>query len=142
MDHNSAVSTIAVELNSDSFALPDSKEINERLGTQLQVESYMFSDVIVEGGLPSPDVILQIIASSLPLADIYVNLVSSALYDVLMTARLRQGKRGSKGIFAITARNEDGQITHSARVETDDPKLIEQLMREANEAATQPSEDD
>lgn len=143
MDSRSETTDVAIELNSDSFIVADSKVVSRRIQaeSELNVRSYMYSAAVIEGGPLAADIVLQVAASALPLADVYVNLISSAIYDLLKTARLRQGRgENSEGIFQVVAGDDIGNITHTARVQTSDPELIKQLMQDANDAAARSSE--
>ena len=134
---------ITVNLNSDTFALSDSENIREQLQPQieLRVQSEMVAYATVGGDIP-PDVFIQIIQDILPLSQIYINILSSALYDLLTAARSRQGRGGSEGVFETWATDSNGNPTARARIVTDDPEVIKDLFRQVNEAACQSSDAD
>lgn len=128
---------ITIDLNSDTFVLSDSENIREQLRSQveLRVQSEISAYGTVDGGI-IPDVFIQVVQDVLPLTQIYINILSSALYDLLTAARSRQGRGGSEGVFEAWATDSHGEPTIRARVVTDDPEIIKDLFRQVNEAAS------
>lgn len=133
-----AAPEIAIDLNSESlFTLADSGRIEKQLQQQidLRVKSQVFAAVTVDGGIP-PDVFIQVVQSALPLSQIVINIVSSALYDLLKAAPQKEEEGVSQGIFETWATDSNGEPTARARVETNDPEVIKDLFRQINEAAS------
>ena len=143
MDHQ-LEPEITVNLNSDTFALSDSDNIRDQLQPQIgvRVQSEVVAYATVGGDLPPPDVFLQIVQDVLPLSQIYINIISSALYDLLTAAHSRQGRGDSEGVFEAWATDSNGNPTARARIVTDDPEVIKDLFRQINEAASQSSDAD
>jgi len=123
---------ISIGLNSDTFILADSQELAERLHaeTDLRVKSHLASYASIE----APDVVLNIIYTLAPLlTDVYLNVVSSALYDAMKAAFSRQGKPDSEATFYIARRDDVGNVVREVRGQTSDREIIKELIRQANE---------
>jgi len=123
---------ISIGLNSDTFILADSQELAERLHaeTDLRVKSHLASYASIE----APDVVLNIIYTLAPLlTDVYLNVVSSALYDAMKAAFSRQGKPDSEATFYIARRDDVGNVVREVRGQTSDREIIKELIRPANE---------
>ena len=123
---------ISIGLNSDTFILADSQELAERLHaeTDLRVKSHLASYASIE----APDVVLNIIYTLAPLlTDVYLNVVSSALYDAMKAAFSRQGKPDSEAKFYLARRDDVGNVVREVRGQTSDREIIKELIRQANE---------
>jgi len=123
---------ISIGLNSDTFILADSQELAERLHaeTDLRVKSHLASYASIE----APDVVLNIIYTLAPLlTDVYLNVVSSALYDAMKAAFSRQGKPDSEATFYLARRDDVGNVVREVRGQTSDREIIKELIRQANE---------
>jgi hypothetical protein len=150
MDERLANCDIIVRFNGDLFTWSDSEVLRERLEPHFRVENEIFLTTYPAGEVPPPDVIVQILASLLPLADIYINLVSSALYDALKAVVARKGRwygkwywrRYLKVTFEIQAIDENGRITHKVRGRTNDRDFIMELVRQINNDASRTSDND
>jgi hypothetical protein len=130
------VPDISIDLNSDTFVPADGQELGARLRaeTDLLVQSEVVGYAIVEGGPPPPDVVIYIIYTLAPLAkDIYVNLLSSALWDTVKGAFERQGKADSEATFSVLKVDEEGRILREVTGRTSDPEIIKDLIRQASE---------
>ena len=126
---------ISIGLNSDTFILADSQELAERLHaeTDLRVKSHLASYASIEG-FPPPDVVLNILYTLAPLlADVYLNVVSSALYDAMKAAFSRQGKPDSEATFYLARRDDVGNVVREVRGQTSDREIIKGLIRQASE---------
>lgn len=134
---------VSVDLNSDTFAFSDSEEIAERLRSQTELwfKSEVAAYASVAGEPPPPDVFIHILRDVLPLTPIYINILSSALYDLLKAARSRQGRADSEGVFEAWATDNNGEPVARARVVTNDPEVIKDLFREVNESAPRSDND-
>jgi hypothetical protein len=64
MDEHLENSDIIVRFNGDLFTWSDSEGLRERLEPHFRVENEIFLATYPEGGVPPPDVIVQIFASS------------------------------------------------------------------------------
>ena len=140
MDHQ-LEPEITVNLNSDTFALSDSDNIRDQLQPQIgvRVQSEVVAYATVGGDLPPPDVFLQIVQDVLPLSQIYINIISPALYDLLTATHSRQGRGASEGVFEAWATDSNGNRTARARVVTDDRGGMKDLFAQLNEAAAHAS---
>jgi hypothetical protein len=127
---------ITIDLNSDTFVPADSQELAERLRaeTDLLVQSEVAAYATVEGFPLPPDVALYILHTLAPLAaGVYLNVLSSALWDTVKAAFSRQGKDISEVTFSIVKVDEEGQMIHEVSGRTSDPDLIKDLIRRASE---------
>ncbi len=73
--------------------------------------------------------------SMLPLADIYVGLLSSAIYDLLKTFATNTGEPETEAILEISIVDEDGNETRTFTGKTTDPEIAERWLRTLNEEA-------
>ena len=126
---------VRIDLNSDTFGLADKDEVAERLraGTDLRVESEVAAYAGVEGGPAPPDLAIYILYTLVPVADIYANVLATVLVDAVKTAFSRQGKSASQATYSLLKVDEEGRILRDFRVETDDPELIRDLIRQMSE---------
>ena len=127
---------ISIDLNSDTFIPADSQELAERLRaeTDLRVQIDVTAYASVEGFPLPPDVVLYILYTLTPLvADVYLNVLSSALWDAIKAAFSRQGKVDSDVTFSIVSMGEDGNVLREVRGQTSDPEIIKDLIRQARE---------
>jgi len=127
---------ISIDLNSDTFIPADSQELAERLRaeTDLRVQIDVTAYASVEGFPLPPDVALYILYTLTPLvADVYLNVLSSALWDAIKAAFSRQGKVDSDVTFSIVSMGEDGNVLREVRGQTSDPEIIKDLIRQARE---------
>lgn len=123
---------IRIDLNSDTFIPADKDELTEQLSTEtdLRIESDVAAYAGVEGGPPPPDVMLYILHSLIPVADIYANVLASAIWDRVKAALLRQGRDEPGVTFNLVETDEDGNIRRELRGETRDPEAIKELIRQ------------
>ena len=122
---------ISIDLNSDTFIPADSQELANRLRaeTDLRVQSEVAAYAGVEGGPPPPDVVLYILYTLMPIvSDVYLNVLSSALYDAIGAAFSRQGKADSEATFSFVKTNEEGQMLGEVSGRTTDPEMIKELL--------------
>ena len=125
---------ITVDLRSGVFVTEDSQELAEslRAETDLRVESGLF-DYYSEGTPFPPDAILGILYTLFPLQDIYAGVLSSMLWDKAKAALAqRQGGR-SNASFVVRKLDEDGRTLKEVRGVTNDPEIIKDMIRRADE---------
>lgn len=129
------VPDISIDLNSDTFVLADSQELAEHLRseTDLQVNSDVAAYSGVEGGPLPPDVAIYILYTLAPLADVYANVLSSALWDAAKAAFARQGRGDSEATFSVLKVDEEGRILREVRGQTSDSEIIKDLIHQASE---------
>lgn len=126
---------VRIDLNSDTFIPADKDELAEQLRaeTGLRIESDVAAYAGVEGGPLPPDVALYILHTLFPLADVYANVLASVIVDKVKSAFGRQGKTGTQATFSVMKLDDEGRILREVRGETDDPEIIKDLIRQANE---------
>jgi hypothetical protein len=127
---------IYIGLNIDTFALPDGQELGERLRaeTDLRIKSGTWAASTASGGGPQPDVLIYLLYTVAPLlTDVYLNVLSSALYDVMRAALSRRGEADSEAKFFIATMDDDGNVLREVRGETSDREIIKDLIRRASE---------
>jgi hypothetical protein len=61
-------------------------------------------------------------------SDVYLNVLSSALYDAIGAAFSRQGKADSEATFSFVKTNEEGQMLGEVSGRTTDPEMIKELL--------------
>jgi hypothetical protein len=126
---------IYISLNIDTFTQPDSQELREQLRaeTDLRIESGMRAASTAPGGVP-PDVVIYLLYTIAPLlTDVYLNVLSSALYDATKAAFSRQGKADSEATIYILKKDEEGRTLRTVSARTGDPEIIKDLFRQALE---------
>jgi hypothetical protein len=123
---------VRIDLNSDTFGLADKDELAERLRaeTDLRIESDVAAYAGVEGGPLPPDVVIYILYTLVPVADIYANVLASAIWDRVKAALARQGKDGSGVTFSLVEMDDDGNMRREVSGETRDPEAIKELIRQ------------
>jgi len=127
---------IVIDLNSDTFNWVDSQELEERLRaeTDLRIESTIAAYVSVAGEPPPPDVVIYLLYTIAPLAtSVFVNVLSSALWEAMKAAFSRQRKEDSEATFSIVKKDENGQTLRVVSGQTSDREIIEDLIRQALE---------
>ena len=127
---------ISIDLNSDTFIPADSQELAERLRaeTDLRIESTIAAYVSVAGEPPPPDVVIYLLYTIAPLAtSVFVNVLSSALWEAMKAAFSRQRKEDSEATFSIVKKDENGQTLRVVSGQTSDREIIEDLIRQALE---------
>ncbi len=119
--------------------------MEERLETRFRVESELlaYTYVPTPGELPPPEVFVQLLDYVLPLRDVALNLVCSALYDLLKAYAAREGRENVKVIYEVQAVDEDkNPMHHRVQAEVSDLDDIERLIRLVNDAVSRTSDDD
>jgi hypothetical protein len=127
---------ISVGLNIDTFTPPDNQDLRERLRaeTELRIDSHIFAAYTAPGGTPSPDLAIYLLYTIAPLlTDVYLNVLSSALYDAAKAAFARQGNADSEATFYISTMDDDGNVLREVRGKTSDREIIKDLIRQASE---------
>lgn len=127
---------VEIDLNSDLFVPTDSEALTDRLRSEsdLRVRSDVAAYATVDGSLP-PDVVLNILYTLVPVADLYAGLLASALWDAAKAALKRHNKTHSEVSFSVLKRGADGQILGEVSGHTSDPDTIKQLIRQIGENA-------
>lgn len=123
---------IRIDLNSDTFIPADKDELAEQLTTEtdLRIESDVAAYSGVIGEPPPADVVVYILHTLIPVADIYANVLASAIWDRVKAALARQGKDESGVTFHLVETDEDGSIRRELRGETRDSEAIRELIRQ------------
>jgi hypothetical protein len=131
---------IYIGLNFDTFTLPDSQELGEQLRaeTDLRIKSGTWAASTAPGGAPPPDVLIYLLYTIAPLlTDVYLNVLSSALWDAMKAAFSRRTERGWRGeseaAFSIVKMDEEGRQLRRVEGQTSDPEIIRDLVRQALE---------
>ena len=131
-------SDITVDLSSSLFVTEDSQELAEslRAETDLRVESGLF-DFYSEGDPFPPEVVIGILYTLFPLKEIYANVLASMLWEKAKEGRARlrarhQGVR-SEASFMVRKVDEDGRTLKVVRGRTDDPEIIKDMIRRADD---------
>jgi hypothetical protein len=125
---------IYIGLNFDTFTLPDSQELGEQLRaeTDLRIKSGTWAASTAPGGAPPPDVLIYLLYTIAPLlTDVYLNVLSSGLWDAMKAAFLRQRKEDSEATFSIVKMDEKGRTLRTVSGRTDDREIIKDLIRQA-----------
>jgi hypothetical protein len=127
-------SDITIDLNSGVFVTEDSQELAEslRADTDLRVESGLF-DYYSEGDPFPPEVILAILYTLFPLKDIYANVLASMVWDKVKAARTRIPGMRSEAVFVVRKVDDNGRKIRDVRGFTNDPEIIKELIRRADE---------
>jgi hypothetical protein len=127
---------ISIALNIDTFTPPDSQELEDRLRpeTDLRIESGIFAAATAPGGTLPPDVVIYLLYTVAPLAtSVFVNVLSSALWDAMNVAFSRQRREVTEGTFSIVKIDEEGRTIRMVTVRTSDREIIEDQIRQALE---------
>jgi hypothetical protein len=135
MEHDIEPPEIRVYLNIDSFDLSDSQDLGDRLRSELdlRVESAVVA-ATVEPGFPlPPDVVIKMLYTLVPLADIYANVLATYIYDTLRAACSRRGRGDSEATFLVSKVDEEGRTLRKVRGRTSDPEIIKDLIRQVGE---------
>jgi hypothetical protein len=125
-----------IGLNSDTFAISDGQELGEQLRaeTDLRIKSGTWAAATAPGGAPPPDVLIYLLYTIAPLlTDVYLNVLSSALWDAMSAAFFRQRKEDSEATFSIVKMDDMGRTLRTVRGRTDDREIIKDLIRQALE---------
>ena len=125
---------IYIGLNSDTFTIPDGQVLGEQLRaeTDLRIKSGTWAASTAPGGPPPPDALIYLLYTIAPLlTDVYLNVLSSALWDTMKAAFLRQRKEDSEATFTIVKMDENGRTLRTVRGRTDDREIIKDLIRQA-----------
>jgi hypothetical protein len=125
---------VSIGLNIDTFTLTDSQVLEEylRAETDLRIESHNFAADPAPGGTLPSDVVIHLYTLALFRA-VYLNVLSSALYDVIKAALSRQGKADSEATFYIAMLDEDENVLREVRGHTSDREIIKELVRQTSE---------
>lgn len=123
---------VRIDLNSDTFIPADKDELAEQLSTEtdLRIESDVAAYGGIEGGPLPPDVAIYILHTLIPVADVYANVLASAIWDRVKAALVRQGKDDSGVTFSLVETDDDGNMRRELRGETRDPEAIRELIRQ------------
>jgi len=121
---------ISIGLNIDTFTPPDNRDLEEHLRaeSELRIESHIFAASTAPGGTPPPDMVISILYTLIPVADIYANVLASAIWDLARSAHARQGKDDSEVTFSLVERDDDGNVRRQIRGATRNPEAIEALI--------------
>jgi hypothetical protein len=125
---------IYIGFNFDTFPLPNGQELGEQLRaeTDLRIKSGTWAAATAPGGAPPTDVLIYLLYTVAPLlTDVYLNVLSSALWDTMKAAFLRQQKENSEATFSIVKMDEEGRTLRTVRGRTDDREIIKDLIRQA-----------
>ena len=124
---------ISIGLNIDTFTLTDSQALEEylRAETDLRVKSHNFAADTAPGGTLPTDVVIHLYTLAPILRDVYLNVLSSALYDVIRAALSRRGRADSEATFYIAMMDEDENVLREVRGQTSDREVIKDLIRQA-----------
>jgi hypothetical protein len=124
---------ISIGLNIDMFTLTDSQVLEEHLRaeTDLRIESHNFASDTAPGGALPPDVVIHLYTLAPLLRDVYLNVLSSALYDAMRAALSRRGIADSEATFYIAMMDEDENVLREVRGQTSDREVIKDLLRQA-----------
>lgn len=123
---------VGVFLNSDTFDLEDKDAIAERLRaeTDLQADSDVLAYAGTPGEPPPPDVVLYLLHTLIPVADIYANVLASAIWDRARSAFGRRGRDDDGVTFSLVEADDDGNLRRELRGETRNPEAIAELIRQ------------
>jgi hypothetical protein len=134
--NNDETPQVEIDLNSDLFSPSDSEALMERLRSEsdLRVRSDVAAYATVDGSLP-PDVILNVLYTVVPVADLYAGILASALWDAAKGALKRQNRADSEVSFSVVKRDANGRILGEVSGRTSDPDTIKQLIRQVGENA-------
>ena len=82
---------VRIDLNSDTFIPDDKDELAKQLRaeTDLRIETDVPAYAGVEGGPLPPDVMIYILHTLIPVADIYASVLASAIWDRVKAALAR-----------------------------------------------------
>ncbi len=122
---------VEIDLNSDLFSLSDSEALMDRLRSEsdLRIRSEVAAYATVDGSLP-PDVVLNVLYTVVPVADLYAGILASALWDAAKGALKKQNRADSEVSFSVLKRGADGGILGEVSGRTNDPDTIKQLIRQ------------
>jgi hypothetical protein len=123
---------ISIGLNIDTFTPADSQELVERLRaeTDLRVASGIVAADTAPGGPLPPDVLIYILHTLIPVADIYASVIASAIWDRVKAALARQGKDEAGVTFSLVEADDDGNMRRELRGETRNQEVIKELIRQ------------
>lgn len=126
--------SIEVLLEGNTFTERDAEKVAARLGPEFDAHVGRVAYSPLPGG-PPPDVALELLASTLPLASIYVNLLSSAIYDLLKAFATNTGKPETEAMLTITVMVDDGNEVRNFTGKTTDPEIAERWLQTLNDEA-------
>jgi hypothetical protein len=135
-----ASTDLNIWLNLGIFTPDDKEEIDERIRTEtgLSVDSKV-EHYYSEGSPVIPEVVVYVLAATLPLGDIYANVLASVLWDAVKAASTRQGRKDSKTTFTFSKIDKEGRVLHAVSGRTDDPEVIKELIHAMTENKSGPS---
>ncbi len=109
----------------------DKGAIAERLRaeTDLQADSDVLAYAGTPGEPPPPDVVLYLLHTLIPVADIYANVLASAICDRVRSAFGRRG-RDDGVTFRLVEADDDENPRRELRGETRNPEAIAELIRQ------------
>lgn len=104
---------IRIDLNSDTFTPADRDELAEQLSTEtdLRIESDVAAYTGVDNGPLPPDVAIYILHTLVPIADVYANVLASAIWGRIQAALSRRGdyEPGVPTVTVVEVVGEDGR---------------------------------
>jgi len=120
-----------VLLEASAFTEHDAEEVVSRLEPEFDAHAGLVVYSPPAGGYP-PDVAVELLASTLPLASIYVNVLSSAIYDLLKTFATNTGESETEATLQLSILDEDGNEARTFTGKTTDPDIAERWLRTLN----------
>jgi hypothetical protein len=126
--------TVTLLLEASAFTQHDAEAVQSRLEPEIRVDAGLVAYSPPAGGYP-PDVAVQLIASSLPLAEIYVGLLSAAIYDLIKTFATNTGEPETEATLELTMLDDDGNEARTFTGKTTDPEIAERWLRTLNDEA-------
>lgn len=127
---------VRIDLNSDTFVFEDEDILNERLRaeTDLRVESEVAAYAGIAGEPPPADVVIYVLHTLIPIADVYANVLASAIWDRIKAALARRDRdEPTAPSVTVVEVEEDGSFRRELRIEGQDPETIREAMRQFGE---------
>lgn len=82
-----------------------------------------------------PHVIVEVMGAVLPLADIYVGVISAALYDAVRSALPGARRENTDVRFEVLLKDGDGRTVGYAEGRTSAEEVVKELLRRGGDAA-------
>lgn len=134
VEHTADQPAVTVLLDGGTFTQLDADAVQSRSEPEFSLNAHVVAYSVPPGGYP-PDVAVELMVSMLPLADIYVGLLSSAIYDLLKTFATNTGEPETEAILQISILDEDGNEARTFTGKTTDPEIAERWLRILSEEA-------
>jgi hypothetical protein len=132
MEPNADKPMIDVLLEGDAFTQQDAEAAWSRLEPEFSVSGGLVAYMPSAGEVP-PDVAVELIYSTFPLAEIYINLLSATIYDLLKRFVRNTGEPVTNAVLELSVFDDDGNEVATFTGRTTDPDIAERWLREVND---------